>query len=50
MLQLLAICLIRLDARPIALAADATNARVEFGTLAVLCLFAALTANFRVKL
>jgi hypothetical protein len=41
---------VRLDARAIALAADTADAGIELGTLAILRLLAALTANFRIKL
>lgn len=39
-----------LEARAIALAADTADAGIERGTLAILRLLSALTANFRVKL
>jgi hypothetical protein len=39
-----------LNARPVALATDAANARVELGTLAILGLLATLAANFGIEL
>ena len=39
-----------LDARAIALSTDTADAGIKLGTLAILGLLAALTANFRVKL